>query len=308
MIARALGTASRRRGPGRRRAHRRRPGDARHVARGRPARDRADAAADRGRPASTAIRTLNAVLPPPPRSPASSAACSTRPGCRRCSSASSRCPRPPVEPPSDATARAIAELAEASTVRVSAATCGFESSGSGVVVADDYVVTNAHVVAGAGDARIRVTGVAGQVRRARRPVRSGPGRRAAHTPRPARRPAAVRRVRPEPWHGRCGARLPGRWRLTVVPAAVDRPYPATGRDIYGQDTVRRQILELRAADRSGRQRRPVRAQDGTIGGLVFAEARTDPDVGYALSPTAVAAGSLRGSDTPRRRTTGECLH
>jgi hypothetical protein len=29
--------------------------------------------------------------------------------------------------------------------------------------------------------------------------------------------------------------------------------------------------------------------DGTVGGVVFAEARTNPDVGYALSPTAVAA-------------------
>ena len=25
-------------------------------------------------------------------------------------------------------------------------------------------------------------------------------------------------------------------------------------------------------------------RDGTIGGLIFAEARTDPEVGYALSP------------------------
>ena len=48
-------------------------------------------------------------------------------------------------------------------------------------------------------------------------------------------------------------------------------------------------------------------QDGTIGGLVFAEARTDPDVGYALSPTAVA---MRVTPALGRRevvATGDCL-
>jgi hypothetical protein len=48
--------------------------------------------------------------------------------------------------------------------------------------------------------------------------------------------------------------------------------------------------------------------DGTIGGLVFAEARTDPDVGYALAPTPVAArvAPVVGRTSPVD--TGECVH
>ena len=66
-------------------------------------------------------------------------------------------------------------------------------------------------------------------------------------------------------------------------------YPATGRDIYGEEQVRRQILELRAEIERGDSGGPLVLEDGTVGGVVFAEARTNPDVGYALSPDEVAA-------------------
>ena len=112
---------------------------------------------------STAIRTLNAALPPPVEIAAELGSLLDASGLPEVFVGFEPLPRPPVEPPTDATASAIAKLAEASTVRVSAATCAFESSGSGVVVDDAYVVTNAHVVAGARERGVRVTGVAGQV-------------------------------------------------------------------------------------------------------------------------------------------------
>ena len=33
---------------------------------------------------------------------------------------------------------------------------------------------------------------------------------------------------------------------------------------------------------------PLVLEDGTVGGLVFAESKTDPAVGYAMSPSVVA--------------------
>ena len=98
---------------------------------------------------STAIRTLNAALPPPVEIAAELGSLLDGSGLPEVFVGFEPLPLPPVEPPTDATAQAIAKLAQASTVRISAATCSFESSGSGVVVADGYVVTNAHVVAGA---------------------------------------------------------------------------------------------------------------------------------------------------------------
>ena len=88
------------------------------------------------------------------------------------------------------------------------------------------------------------------------------------------------------------------------PAATPRP----GRDIYGQEQVRRQILELRAEIERGDSGGPLVLKDGTVGGIVYAEARTNPDVGYALSGTEVAAAIRPGIGRRAAVATGACLH
>ena len=93
-----------------------------------------------------------------------------------------------------------------------------------------------------------------------------------------------------PQRGAEGAALgyAGGGALVVLPAAVAGSYDAIGRDIYDRSQVSRRIVELRAAIEPGDSGGPLILDDGTIGGLVFAESRADPDVGYALSPTAVS--------------------
>lgn len=257
---------------------------------------------------STAIRTLNAALPPPVEIAAELGTLLDASGLPEVFVGLEPLPRPPVEPPTDAATRAIAELAQASTVRISAATCDLESSGSGVVVAGGYVVTNAHVVAGSRPGGVRVTGVAGHVDAT--VVLFDPALDVAVLHAPHLQGVALRFAASEPTRGAVGAALgyPGGGNLTVVPAAVTGAYPATGRDIYDEAIVRRQILELRAQIDRGDSGGPFVLEDGTIGGLIFAEARTDPNVGYALSPTAVATriapaiGLTGGADT------GACLN
>lgn len=257
---------------------------------------------------SVAIRTLNDALPPPVEIAAELGTLLDASGLPEVFVGFEPLPLPPVEPPTDQTARDIAKLAEASTVRVSAATCGFESSGSGVVVADAYVTTNAHVVAGARESGVRVTGVAGQVDA--RVVLFDPELDVAVLYSPDLRGVPLRFAASDPARGAIGAAIgyPGGGSLTVVPAAVTGAYPATGYDIYDQTTVRREILELRAQIDRGDSGGPFVLRDGTIGGLIFAEARTDPDVGYALSPTAVAIRIGPAMGRTGAVDTGECLH
>jgi S1-C subfamily serine protease len=257
---------------------------------------------------SVAIRTLNEALPPPVEIAAELGTLLDASGLPEVFVGFEPLPLPPVEPPTDETARAIAKLAEASTVRVSAATCGFESSGSGVVVADAYVVTNAHVVAGTRERGVRVTGVAGQVDA--RVVLFDPELDVAVLYTPDLRGVPLRFAASDPARGSIGAAIgyPGGGSLTVVPAAVTGAYPATGYDIYDKTTVRREILELRAQIDRGDSGGPFVLRDGTIGGLIFAEARTDPDVGYALSPTAVAIRTGPAMGRTGAVDTGECLH
>ena len=258
---------------------------------------------------STAIRALNAVLPPPVEIAAELGNLLDASGLPDVFVGFEPLPRPPVERPTDATARAIAALAEGSTLRVTAATCGLASSGSGVVIANGYVVTNAHVVAGSRDRGVRLsTAAGGQVDA--RVVLFDPALDVAVLHAPDLWAAPLRFAASEPARGSLGAALgyPGGGALAIVPAAVTGAYPATGRDIYGEATVRRDILELRAEIERGDSGGPFVLQDGTIGGLVFAEARTDPEVGYALSPTEVSIRVAPAIGRTSPVATGACLH
>jgi S1-C subfamily serine protease len=257
---------------------------------------------------STAIRALNAALPPPIEIAAEFGTLLDGSGLPEVFVGLEPLPLAPVDPPTDATARAIAAVAQASTVRVSAATCGFESSGSGVVFFQRYVVTNAHVVAGSAEHGVRITDAAGQVDAA--VVLFDPALDVAVLYAPDMRAVALRFAASDPGRGAVGAALgyPGGGSLRIVPAAVTGSYAATGRDIYDKATVRRQILELRAQIERGDSGGPFVLKDGTIGGLVFAEAKTDPDVGYALSPDAVAARVGPAVGRTRGVATGECVH
>jgi S1-C subfamily serine protease len=257
---------------------------------------------------STAIRALNAVLPPPDAIAGELGQLLGDSGLPDVFVGFEPLPRPSVDRPSDAAAREIAELAEASTVRVLAIVCRDRAAGSGVAVADRYVVTNAHVVAGSRDGAVSVATVAGDPVDAR-VVLFDPELDVALLYAPDLRARPLRFTTRDPDRGTAGAALgyPGGGSLTIVPAAVTGAYRATGRDIYARRQVVRDILELRAEIDRGDSGGPFVLRDGTIGGLVFAEARTDRDVGYALSPTSVAVRIAPAMGRTAAVSTGSCL-
>jgi S1-C subfamily serine protease len=257
---------------------------------------------------STAVRTLNAVLPPPTEIAGGLAQLLDDSGLPDVFVGFEPLPKPPVDPPSSTTAGRIARGAEAGTVRVRAGVCGAQASGSGAVVGDGYVVTNAHVVAGARDGAIDVATVGGD-RADARVVLFDPALDVALLWAPDLRGTALRFAATDPARGALGAALgyPGGGSLTVVPAAVTGSYRATGRDIYGEARVDRDILELRARIDRGDSGGPFVLEDGTIGGLVFAEARSDPEVGYALTPTSVAVRIAPAIGRTSAVATGSCL-
>ena len=98
---------------------------------------------------STVVRTLNDTLPPPDELALELGRLLDGSGLPDVFVGFEPLPAPPVDRPDDPEALAIAAVAEASTLRVAAGTCGLESTGSGFVVAPGYVLTNAHVIAGA---------------------------------------------------------------------------------------------------------------------------------------------------------------
>ena len=201
----------------------------------------------------------------------------------------------------------IAEKAIASTVEVDSQACSYTLAGSGFVVADGYVVTNAHVVAGAHAIRVL-------------PQSGGYTATAVFFYReldvallrvPGLTAPALRFADASPARGTIGAALghPGGGPLAIVAAAVADDYDATGRDLYGEQNVTRAIVELRATIERGDSGGPFVLEDGSVGGVVFAQSRTDTNVGYALAPSAVSsaiAGSLAAHAT-QAVDTGECI-
>jgi len=235
---------------------------------------------------STSVRLTDRFLPPPTQVVGEIAGVLDASGLPDVFVGLEPVPLAPVDTPTDPQAAAIAQAAIASTARISARACDSQATGTAFVVAPGYLVTNAHVVAGASTIRV---GLGGDVVDATA-VLFDPQLDVAVLHAPGVEAPALRFASADPRRGTVGAVLgyEGGGPLVIMPAAVTGGYAATGRDIYDEGIVTRDVLELRAGVDPGDSGGPLVLRDGTIGGLVFAESRTDESVGYALAPTEVA--------------------
>jgi len=253
---------------------------------------------------STAVTTLDTVLPPPVAFAGDLRRALDATGLPDVFVGLEPAPASPAPLPTDPQVRAIAALATASTVKIESGACGFELSGSGVVVSQGYVVTNAHVVAGSNGSR--VFGLAGEAEATT--VLFDPALDVALLYAPGLRGHSLRFASQDPSVGAVGAALgyPGGGQLQVTPAAVSRDVHARGRDIYDRSEVMRDVLELHASIERGDSGGPFVLPDGTVGGIVFAQSRTVADVGYALSPTAVSSRIAASVGRTSAVDTGAC--
>src|SRR4029077_7317681 len=98
----------------------------------------------------TIVRTLDEVLPAPPSLLTGLERAADLLGLQNTFVGLPPLPAPPVQPPSDPEVAAAIAKAQHSTVEILADGCaaGYRNEGSGFTVAPQYVVTNAHVVAG----------------------------------------------------------------------------------------------------------------------------------------------------------------
>ncbi len=254
---------------------------------------------------SFTVRSLNAVLPPPTEIAGELGHWLDASGLPEVFVGFEPFPAPPVDLPTDPIARAIAVKAIPSTVEVDGMACAFSLAGSGFVVAPGYVVTNAHVIAGT--TSISVLPQSGSFRAV--PVLFDPRLDIALLYVPDLKAPPLALATENPKRGTTGTALghPGGGPLVVIPGAVSATYDATGRDLYGDQSVSRGIVELRAAIQRGDSGGPFVLPDGTVGGVIFAQARTDPTVGYALSPIDVAKAIAPAEGLTDAVDTGPCI-
>jgi S1-C subfamily serine protease len=254
---------------------------------------------------SVAVRALATILPPPTAIASDLGRVLDASGLPDVFVGLEPIPAPPVDRPTDPQAAAIAAAAQGGTVRVVARTCELQSTGTGFAVRPDYLVTNAHVVAGAGTVRVNL----GDRLVDATPVFFDAELDLAVLWAPGLGAAPLRFASADPTRGALGAALghPAGGPLAIVPAAVAGAYDAEGRDIYGERRVTRRILELRADIERGDSGGPFVLADGTVGGVVFAESRTDETVGYAIAASDVVVEVQGAVARTSAVSTGPCL-
>jgi len=183
------------------------------------------------------------------------------------------------------------------------ATCDRGIEGSGFVIGDDRVMTNAHVVAGVSDPFV----IAGGKRvhadvvlfdpRIDVAVLSAPGLGlkplAFDESAQAGEPAAILGY---PQNGPFDARA----------ARIRRQQELHSPDIYNKGRVVRSTFSIRGLVRSGNSGGPLVSEDGRVIGVIFAASITDSATGYALTARQVAASAARGESATAEVSTGGC--
>jgi S1-C subfamily serine protease len=215
---------------------------------------------------------------------------------------------PEVDPPDGAAVTPAVDRVQGSVVEVVGDTpeCRTSVSGSGFAIAADRVLTNAHVVAGLDQPRVRRNlnerGLPATVvyfdPEADIAVLSVPG-------------LSARALALAPGEASTGdsaviAGFPQGGPYRVEPARVRTAVTALGDDIYGQAGVERDVYVVRGTVQPGNSGGPLLRPDGLVLGMVFGTDDNAADTGYALTAgqlrDAVAAG-LR-ADAPVG--TGSC--
>ena len=212
---------------------------------------------------------------------------------------------PPAPTPQGSTVAAAEEAARRSIVQVESTGCNSISFGSGFVTQPGYVVTNAHVVAGGESIIVNSP-------RATEPasvVLFDPALDLAVLAVPGLDAPALPWTNDEVRRGVTGATLgfPGGERaLTTKPAAVRRRIRAVGRDIYGAESVTRDVLILADDVKRGDSGGPFVTGDGEVAGVVFAAAVSERNTGYALTTDAVRDDVESAVDRGAPVGTGAC--
>lgn len=191
-----------------------------------------------------------------------------------------------------------------SVVRIVGQGCGGIVEGSGFVVGNNLVATNAHVVAGinhviAQDQNGNHTAIA---------IWFDPKLDLAilRVPNLAGKPLTIDTSRQDRGTNAAVLGYPGGGSFEADSAVILNRFRAVGRDIYGQDTTERNIYELQANIIPGNSGGPLIDERGQVIGVIFAESTTYKNVGYALTTEQVAQAILEARQQNRVHDTGSC--
>jgi S1-C subfamily serine protease len=219
-----------------------------------------------------------------------------------------------VGPPdaSLASSPVVEEVAESVLkVRGRAPSCQRALEGTGFVIGDGLVMTNAHVVAGTDEVGVEVVNSRG------RTVELG-GEVVLYDPavdiavlRIPDLDAPTLAFRPQPAQVGEDAIILGYpldGPFTASAAKVRQEITLNGPDIYDDSTVSRNVYTVRAVVRSGNSGGPMIDRDGQVIGVVFGAALDDSETGFVLTNEQVAASVNPQAQLGAEVDTGACAN
>jgi S1-C subfamily serine protease len=199
---------------------------------------------------------------------------------------------------------AAVQADQPSVVKLEGLGCGGIVDGSGFIVSQNLVATNAHVVAGISRPYVQdSTGT-----HAAKTVWFDPNLDFAILRVNNLTGGSLKLASTAAIPGQAAAVLgyPGGGPFSANPAAVIDTIRATGRNIYGEGLTVRQVYELKASVVPGNSGGPVVAKDGSVIGVVFAESTTYSEVGYALTSPKLISAVNQASSRQQTVSTGQC--
>ncbi|MFJ8105477.1 MarP family serine protease [Streptomyces sp. NPDC096132] len=209
-----------------------------------------------------------------------------------------------AKPSGDSVTTSATNAAKLSTVKIEGSTGDQGREGSGFVYAHEHVMTNAHVVAGIDHPSVRVGGVGTSYEAT--VVLFDPDKDVAVLYVPQLR-APVLRFDDSAKRGdeAVVAGYPQDGDLNLQAATVANKVKATGRNIYNDSTVTREIYSIRSTVRPGNSGGPLLTTGGEVYGVVFARSTSDDETGYVLTATEVAGDAARAAKATAPVDTGE---
>lgn len=192
-----------------------------------------------------------------------------------------------------------------SVVKIEGRSCNGIGVGSGFVVAPNYIVTNAHVVAGMRHPYIQDEN--GRIRTTVAAFNPDDDVAILKTDRIEGRSLPL--TQEQVTIGSQGVALgyPGGKSFTAQPGVIIDRFMAVGRDIYGEKPTKREVYALKADIEPGNSGGPFIDQNGEVLGLIFARSTTNQQVGFALSIPAIkdalSKAQAQPSDTGSLRCT-----
>jgi S1-C subfamily serine protease len=197
----------------------------------------------------------------------------------------------------------------ASTVEIfgtsQSTSCNRVTEGSGFFYAPRHILTNAHVVAGAQTVQI---GEAGLPKIPARVVLFDAKKDVAVLYTPTLNEPALS-FAPTPAKTKDDAIVlgyPQAGPFNVQPARIRDRGTIVGHDIYGEETIEREIYSIRSLVRSGNSGGPLITRDGQVLGIVFATALDSTDTGFVLTYNEISADAGAAETAQASVSTQDC--